>query len=289
MRPFRFLLLLLYGAACGPAAAAEAVPEQVRIPLENAGAEAGMAATVFLPAGEGPFPVVIYSHGRSGTEAERSLAKAPDSRGHVRYWLGKGFAVVAAIRPGYGETGGIDQEDSGVRYDAFGNCWGETNFDRSATAASTAVLATLQWLRQQPWANAERVVLVGASMGGLASIASAARNPPGVVAYVNFSGGTGGNGKRPPEHSCGLEVMPFVMTRYGKTTHVASLWLYAKNDSFWGAYWPRAWFDAYASGGSSTRFVMTDPVPNADGHQLLTRGARLWTGPVDQFLADVGF
>jgi dienelactone hydrolase len=40
------------------------------------------------------------------------------------------------------------------------------------------------------------VVLVGASMGGLASVASAAHEPPGVVAYVNFSGGTGGNGRR---------------------------------------------------------------------------------------------
>jgi len=54
-----------------------------------------MAAGVFLPEGEGPFPVLIYSHGRSGTEAERHQTRIPDIRGHVRYWLRKGFAVIA--------------------------------------------------------------------------------------------------------------------------------------------------------------------------------------------------
>jgi len=34
---------------------------------------------------------------------------------------------------------------------------------------------------------------------------------------------------------------------------------------------------------------MTDPVPGRDGHQLLAFGARLWTGPVDAFLAEQGF
>ncbi|HEY3177717.1 MAG TPA: CocE/NonD family hydrolase [Casimicrobiaceae bacterium] len=249
----------------------------------------GMVAGVFLPPGEGPFPVLIYSHGRSGTEVERSFTKIPDSRGHVRYWIRKGFAVVAAIRPGYGETHGIDREDSGVRYDVFGNCWGEPNFERSASAASEAVLATIKWARLQPWADAKRIVLMGASMGGLASIASAATNPDGVVAYINFSGGTGGNGKRAPEQSCGLEMMPALMSSYGKTARVPGLWLYAQNDSFWGADRPRAWHRAFATNENSTQFVMTDAVPNADGHQLLTRGSRLWSVPVGRFLEELGF
>jgi len=38
------------------------------------------------------------------------------------------------------------------------------------------VLATLAWARQQPWIDRHRIVLVGTSMGGLASIAAAAAN-----------------------------------------------------------------------------------------------------------------
>jgi dienelactone hydrolase len=285
------LSLLLYAAVCSTYAA-DLPPEIVQIPVEGAGAfgaDARMVAGVFLPAGDGPFPVLIYSHGRSGTDLERSLTRLPDLRGHVRYWQKKGFAVVAPIRPGYGETGGVDREDSGVRYDVFGNCWGQPDFGHAAAAATAAVQATLTWVRQQSWANARRIVLVGASMGGLGSIASAATNPDGVVAYINFSGGTGGNGKRAPEHSCGFEAMEELMSAYGKTARVPSLWLYAQNDSFWGADWPRAWHGAYASRGSPTRFVTTEAVPNADGHQLLTRGSRLWTAHVDRFLEELGF
>jgi len=279
------VLLLVHAPVCH--GVADLAPDIVHIPFDSA--RGRMVAGVFLPPGDGPFPVLVYSHGRSGTDAERSLTRIPDARGHVRYWLRKGFAVVAPIRPGYGETGGADREDSGVRYDRFGNCWGQPDFALSAQAASAAVLATLAWVRQQSWADANRIVLVGVSMGGLAAIATAATNPDGVVAYINFSGGTGGNGRRAPEHGCGLEAMETLMSSYGKTTHVASLWLYAQNDSFWGSDRPRAWHRAFAASDSAARFVMTEPVPNADGHQLLTRGSRLWTVYVDRFLEELGF
>jgi dienelactone hydrolase len=284
------LALFVYALVWGSHAAD--LPQIAHIPMEvtdEAGGRASMVAGIYLPAGPAPFPVLVYSHGRSATELDRSETTVLDLRGHVRYWLKKGFAVVAPIRPGYGETGGEDHEDSGVRYDIFGNCWGQPEFDRSASAAAKAVLATLAWVRDQPWANATRIVLAGASMGGLASIASASTNPDGVVAYINFSGGTGGSGERRPEHSCGSEAMEALMSDYGRTTHVASLWLYAKNDSFWGASWPRAWHRAYATAGNPTHFVMTEAVPNADGHLLLSRGSRLWTEHVDRFLEELRF
>jgi dienelactone hydrolase len=150
-------------------------------------------------------------------------------------------------------------------------------------------MAALSWVRAQPWALPDRVVLVGTSMGGLASIATAAMNPRGVAAYVSFAGGTGGYGKRAPEHSCGSEQMEALMQTYGATTHIPGLWLYAKNDSFWGSEWPRAWHRAFASGASAARFVMTEPVADADGHQLMARGSRLWTTHVDRFLQELGF
>lgn len=285
------LSILLCMAFCSTCAA-EVAPEIVHIPIAGAGglgADVRMVAGVFRPAGDGPLPVLIYSHGRSGTYLERSRTKIPDLRSHVRYWLAKGFAVVAPIRPGYGETGGIDREDSGVRYDVFGNCWGPLHFGRAAAAATEAVLATLNWIRQQPWADANRVVLVGTSMGGLTSVATAASNPPGVVASINFAGGTGGDGGRALAHGCGSEEMEALMSAYGRTTQVPSLWLYAENDMYWGAEWPRAWHRAFASGGSRALFIMTDSVPHADGHQLLARGSRLWTAPVDRFLEGLGF
>jgi len=287
----RLLLALALSGLVWGAHAADAPPVIAQIPIAEGGASdppKSMFAGVYLPPGDGPFPVLIYSHGRSSAEADRASTTVPDPRGHVRYWRNKGFAVVSPVRPGYGATGGTDREDSGVRYDIFGNCWGEPEFARSAAAAAAAIQATLAWVRQQSWADSTRIVLAGASMGGLASVASASTNPAGVVAFINFSGGTGGSGERRPEHSCGSETMEGLMSTYGRSAHVPSLWLYAQNDSYWGASWPRAWHRAYASGGNPTHFVMTAAVPGADGHLLLARGSRLWTEHVDRFLEELG-
>jgi dienelactone hydrolase len=283
----RFVLAILLQVVAASANAAEFRAEHVRIPFDAAIASS-MAAGVFLPDGDGPFPVLVYSHGRSGTPLERTYTRIPDERSHVRYWLRKGFAVIAPIRPGYGETGGADREDSGVRLDMFGICWGYPRFDHAAEAASSAMLATVEWVRKQPWADANRVVLAGTSMGGLAAIATAAKNPPGVVAYVNFAGGTGGDGTRAPEHSCGSEAMESLMRTLGSTNRVPGLWLYAQNDRYWGAQWPVTWYRAFGESNSITQFVMTEPVPGSDGHQLLARGGQLWASPVDAFLAELG-
>jgi dienelactone hydrolase len=284
----RGLVLAALLAAGGAAAAASFVhpPQVVHIPFDAAATPHGIVAGIFVPAGEAPFPVMVYSHGRS---ADRSRTELPDPRGFVRYWLRKGFAVVAPIRPGYGPTGGKDLEDSGVLYDIFGNCWGHPRFGHAAAAARDALKATIGWVRGQAWADAGRILLVGTSMGGLASVATAAANLDGVIGYVNFAGGTGGNGEASPEHSCGSADMEAVMTRYGASTRVPSLWLYAQNDTFLGPERPRAWHRAFAAGGSHARFVQTPPVPHADGHQLLGRGSRLWIPEVDRFLAELGF
>lgn len=292
LRAILACVALVACVAVSSAHAADVQPEIVHIPVKGTtgfGPDTGMVTAVFRPAGDQPMPVLIYSHGRSGTELERSRTKVLDSRGHVRYWLQKGFAVVAPIRPGYGETGGVDRESSGIRYDVFGNCWGPPDFGRSAAAAAEAVTATIEWVRKQAWADATRIVLAGSSMGGLTSAASAAGNPAGVVAYINFAGGTGGDSGRAPRHSCGSEEMETLMARYGKTTRVPSLWLYAENDLYWGPEWPRAWHRAFAKGGSRTEFIMTDALPYGDGHQLLARGSRLWIAHVDGFLAELGF
>jgi dienelactone hydrolase len=293
-RPLRFLLAVLLATVAAGAlashaarAATPAVPDVVRIPMPaSADVPQGMVAGVFMPVDAGPRPVVIYSHGRS---ADRAATALPDPRGFVRYWTRHGFAVVAPIRPGYGATGGADREDSGVLFDLFGNCWGHPRFGRAAAAARAALVSAVEWVRMQPWADPRRILLVGTSMGGLASVATAAADVDGVVGYVNFAGGTGGNDEASPEHSCGSQDMEALMARYGATTRVPGLWLYARNDAFWGPERPRLWHQAFAAGGSAARFVQTPPVPHADGHQLLGRGSRLWMPEVDRFLAGLGF
>jgi len=97
---YRFLcaiLMLLWGGAA-LAQAAERAAEQstVTIPLKGAGAFGSafnMHAEVFKPAGQGPFPVMVYAHGRSGTQQERNALREVIPREYLRFWIDRGFAA----------------------------------------------------------------------------------------------------------------------------------------------------------------------------------------------------
>jgi len=266
-------------------------PEIVKIPVKGYSllGTIDMVTEVFKPGGPGPFPVLLFSHGRAGTPVERTQLSVPIARGHVSYWLKKGFAVVAPIRPGYGSTGGWDLEFSGAKFDQWGNCSAVPDYSHAADAAKSSLRTALDWVQQQSWAKPGAVVLEGLSMGGLATVALAADDPPGIAGYINFSGGVGGNPALAPGKSCGPEEMRKVMGEFGKTTRVPSLWLYAENDLYWGPDAPRNWHAAFAAAGSPTTFVMTTPVPDPDGHRLLLRGGRLWSVHTDAFIRQLGF
>ena len=112
-----------------PAASVAAAPlpagETVSIPLAGGGMFGGnlaMVTQVFRPPGDGPFPVVVFSHGRAPDAADRAHVKIGISNAQLRFWLARGDAVVSPIRPGYGATGGGDPENNGAHFDAFGRC-----------------------------------------------------------------------------------------------------------------------------------------------------------------------
>lgn len=266
-------------------------PNYVNIPAKGAGLFGGsldMVTEVFKPAGAGPFPILVYAHGRDGTQQERSAMREVIPRDYLQYWLAKGFAVIAPMRPGYGKTGGTDREIPGHKWDNFGGCSGSPNVEGVATSAGSALLASIEWARQQSWANASVVLLSGNSVGGLTVVALGATNPAGVVGYINFVGGVAGNPTRSPGKSCDPDRVREAFRAYGKSTKIPNLWLYAENDLYWGPDVPKAWHAAFAAGGSPSTFAMTPPVPRADGHDLIFGGPSLWSVHTDTFLKQIG-
>ena len=266
-------------------------PEMIKISIKGAGlfgSEIGMVTHLYRPPGDGPFPVVVFSHGRGNIEQRQGL-RSPVLLGHAHFWLRKGFAVVASIRPSYGETGGVDREDPGHTW-RNGSCRGNPDFANTAKIVGAAIRANLDWLRSQPWARNDKIMLVGHSVGGLATVGVGAQNPAGVVGYINFSGGAGGSPDGSPGRSCMPEKLTTLYGEFGKTTKIPSLWLYAENDLYWGADAPKEWHKAFSASGSKTRFVMTPPVPGvADGHRLPAAGGRLWSPHVNSFVKELGF
>ncbi|WKZ88089.1 dipeptidyl aminopeptidase [Ralstonia pickettii] len=266
-------------------------PEIVSITVPGAGMFGGdvdMRAEVYKPAGVGPFPTLIFSHGRSADRLDRANLKYPIPKGHVRYWLAKGIAVVAPIRVGYGATGGPDQEASGALFNATGVCTSKPDFPHLVKVTRDITMTALAWTRMQPWVDKDRILLEGQSAGGFATIATVAAQPPGVIGYINFAGGAAGWPDGAPGHSCDQEQLREVIGELGKTTKIPGLWLYAKNDQYWGPDAPGNWYRAFAAGGSPTEFIHAAELPGRDGHLLMYYGGKLWSVHVDRFVKALG-
>jgi len=261
------------------------VPEVARIALPGG---TMMVTQLFRPPGEGPFPVLVFSHGRAVSDAERRALTYPVLHGHARYWMRRGYAVVAPIRPGYGATGGHDREDSGARYNDWGQCTSRPEPRRAAGPAAETIASAVAWVREQSWAHGDRILLSGNSTGGLATVAACSTNLPGVVGCINFSGGAGGS-PASQGRMCEPRQIESLMTEWGRGNRLPSLWLYAPNDLFWGAEAPQRWHAAFAAGGSPARFIGTEPVPGPDGHSLLRTGGPLWRIPLEAWLKEYGF
>ena len=288
---------IVVAIACGlgfvdVAAAQLTMPEIVQIGIDgprSSETTTRMIAAVYKPPGDGKWPVLVYSHGRSGNDADRRRIRATRSR-----------AATSA-------TGCKEASPSSHQF-------GRAMAIRAARIASTpacamtcSAIAGARPISAEPLPprrrrSLRRSIGCGSSRGRMrtGSCSPAVDGRPDVDRerrdesarcrrLHQLFGGTGGDSGRAPKHSCGSEEMAALMSTYGKTTRVPGLWLYAENDLYWGAEWPRAWYRAFASAGSNAEFVMTDAVPNSDGHQLLARGGRLWTEHVDHFLTELGF
>ena len=284
------LIAALVAVAPTAGSARDADAHQVTIPVHKAsGDDAQMVVTWFVPEGKGPFPVVLFSHGRAPGKSGRERLALGVNRSQLHYWLSKGAAVVSPLRPGYGQSTGGDVEQSGVHHDAQGRCTSTPDYRKTADAAALSIRAALQWTRSQPWADADDVLLVGQSVGGLGTVAAAAQRLPGVVGYINFAGGSGGNPERTPGVSCDPGQIRSMFAGYGKTTTVPGLWIYATNDQYWGQDVPVAWHAAFAQGGSRTTFVHAPAVADGDGHGLSRHDPALWAPAVDAFIAGLPF
>ena len=160
---------LLTTLAPGPVRAAimTTVPASAKSPA--------VAIYVAKPKGDGPFPAVLLLHGCDGFNA--FVAYAADRL------AARGYVGVALDSLGAGRPNGACTDPTGARDEAV------------------AARATLAWLRAQTYVNAERLGIIGFSMGGIAALdlidpaGAAAAAPPGlrvVVAYYTACDGRDG-------------------------------------------------------------------------------------------------
>ena len=139
----------------------------------------------------------------------------------------RGFAVAIPMRRGYGKSGGRKNLAT-VNIVAFG------------LQDAQDIQATIDFLSREPYIDGKRIVLVGQSGGGLASLAYGSLGNPNVKGIINFAGGL----RRTSVAMWELD-MAQAFGMYAKTTKVPSLWFYTENDSYFPPSTAKGAHEAY--------------------------------------------
>jgi dienelactone hydrolase len=228
------------------------------------------ALTVRRADAAGRLPIALIAHGKPNTQGRMSDQHARDYLMQARDLARRGWLAVIVMRRGFGASDGPQPVPVSC---ASKSLIGRFDADADDIGATFAVIG------QRVDADPARMIAIGVSAGGAAVVALSARNPMGLLGVVNVSGGL-------RSESCPKEdVLVDAFRAYGSHSKVPILWLYAKNDSFFGPDLVERMRAAFLEGGGDAKLVMFEP-EGKDGHQMFATGpGRMkWLPEMDGFL-----
>ncbi|MFP4904983.1 dienelactone hydrolase family protein, partial [Paraburkholderia sp. BR14261] len=247
----------------------------IRVPVDASG-DVTLETTIYRPNGPGPFPMVIFNHGK--IPGDPHLQSRSDPLSFAREFVRRGYVVVAPNRQGFAESGGSYQQDG---CDVANNGLGQ----------AADVASTIAYMSKQPYVDASQIIVAGTSHGGLATMAYGTEAANGVRALINFSGGL-----RQDACTGWQNNLTQAFGDYGGKARVASLWLYGDNDSVWSPDLVAKMFAAYRDAqtgedhpAATAKLVDFGAYKN-DAHRLVgdRDGVKIWWPTVEAFLANRG-
>jgi dienelactone hydrolase len=251
-----------------PSVGADLNEQVIRIPVDAAGTIT-LETTVFKPDGRGPFPMVVFNHGKMPGDPRAQARSRPIA--FAREFVRRGYLVVVPNREGFADSGGSYQQ---------AGC----DVERNGVEQAADVAATIAYMSKRADVDAQHIVVAGSSHGGLTTIAYGVNAAPGVRGLINFSGGL-------RQDLCGgwQSNLTQAFETYGEHTQVPSLWLYGDNDSVWSPTLAAQMYAAYTAHGAQAQLVDFGDYKN-DAHRLVVDrdGVGIWWPPVEAFLARVG-
>jgi dienelactone hydrolase len=267
---------MLVGSSVPGRAAGPYLEEEFRVPLPAAGSS-GLEALLVRPSEPGRYPLALLSHGAPRSPADRPnmtpWAMLPQAIEFAR----RGWAAVVVMRKGYGDSGGPSAED-------FGSC-AKANYIAAGDGAATQLKESVALLGKRPDIDVSRMIAVGHSAGGFATVALTIDPPPGLAAAINFAGG---RGSMHDDEVCQADRLVEAFGHFGERSRTPMLWVYAENDHFFGPELAEQFRHAFTGGGGKVEFIGALAF-GEDGHQLFSAsGIPIWTGMMDSFLKQQG-
>jgi dienelactone hydrolase len=259
-------LLLAATRALGAGPLPESV---VMVPKKSGFFATELETTLYLPQGDGPFPIAVINHGKASGDPRFQARYRPG--GAARFFLARGYAVVVPMRQGFSKSGGSY---------IGGGC----NVESNGREQAGDVVAALDYATAQPWADRTRIVVVGQSHGGWTTLAFGTLGYPGVRGLIDFAGGL-----RQEQCVGWQQGLIGAAGTYGRATRTPSLWFYGDNDSYFPPFAWKGMHDAYVAGGASARLVAFGNF-GSDAHTMFgsAEGARIWQPEVAAFLREIG-
>jgi dienelactone hydrolase len=251
--------------------------EELRVPAPGAGRQ-GLQVILVKPDLPERLPLAIISHGSpqkpEHRRASRALLYLPAAIEFAR----RGWATAIVMRRGFGNSGGDYAESPG-------SC-SAPDHTRTATSAVSDLRASVAHLRKRSDIDGTRLIAIGQSTGGLATVALTADPPSGLLAAINFAGGQVAARAGKPCKGVEYRLIDAFRT-FGKKSRTPTLWIYSDNDSVFPPRLVKELKDAFSAGGGKVEYINYPPFRD-EGHSLFARGLLKWTPFVDEFLKQNG-
>ena len=181
LRPVTLLaglsLIVVGTPAISAAAAAES--QDVTFPVDSI----VLHADLFKPAGEGPFPAVLWNHG--GSSPKPGSSKYRGSRALGEIFVNQGYVLLVPHRRGYGRS---------PRYPLADQFIAEKRIDERNKVQLELIdvhlrdlKAAVHYLKNLPFVASDKIAVAGCSFGGMLTVFAAETNLP-IRAALDFSG-----------------------------------------------------------------------------------------------------
>lgn len=237
---------------------------------------ADLDALMIRPDDQRRHPLVLLNHGMTTEPDERHGMSVTDMRPQALEFVRRGWAALILMRRDYGKSGGHFAEDITGLY-----C-GSLGFEDQGDTAAEDLREAIRLVADLPYLDMSKVVSVGVSGGGFATVALTAHAPANLVAGISFAGGEGSSTEGMP---CSSTELVQAFAHYGRRSRVPMLWVYAVNDHFFGPGLAKDFVTAFNGAGGHAEFVAA-PAFGDEGHYLFGEdGIPFWTRYVDDFLA----
>lgn len=241
------------------------------VPREVAFPSAGrmLNGYLFLPPGDGPFPLMICNHG-SGIDKGTLDVSRPGTASVLMSW---GIASFLPHRHGYGNSPGAAWREEATA--VFGTAEYDAQLSARLDRESDDVVAALACVSAMPEIRADHVGVMGSSFGGVNTLLAAAKSDRFRCA-VEFAGAAM-NWDRTP----GLRAL---MTDAAKRLTQPIFFIQADND--YSIRPTRELTEALAGSGKIVRSEIYPAfgINNHEGHLLESRGPLVWADDVRRFL-----